>query len=147
MFGLAYYSKATKPFTEIELQELAENANTKNAHLSITGFLQFKKGYFLQYLEGEEASVKELMGAITLDERHKVLKLIYLPELECRHFERWFMRYWTYNEFSEINLISLLEHVLRDMKLEIYGEDALRQRIVDLVKRMSKFQHLYVNGS
>lgn len=138
MFALTYHSQATRSFNEEELYELAASASNENSQLAVTGFLQHKKGTFLQYLEGEKAVVLQLMSKIAQDERHTVTRVVHLPDIGQRQFNRWHMRYWTFDQFVEIKLTDLLEEVLLEMNENVFGEKMLVDRITRLVTRMSK---------
>ena len=141
MFALTYHSRGARPFDEEELYELAASASKQNVRLGITGFLQYKKAAFLQYLEGEKAAVLSLMDKIAQDERHTITRIVHLPDIGQQHFGVWHMRYWTYDQFVEIKLTDLLEEVLLEMDENIYGEAMLIRSITRLVTRMSKESH------
>ena len=64
---------------------------TKNARLGITGLLIYRDGAFIQSLEGEEPTVRELYARIQADGRHfQVCTLQAIPMAE-RQFPDWSM--------------------------------------------------------
>lgn len=128
MFAVIYYSEATRSFSEEELYRLAQKASSNNEQLFVSGFLQYKKGHFLQYLEGEEAVVCTLMDTIKQDGRHTVTRILQLPDIERRRFKTWHMRYWTFNEFTQIELADLLEEVLLELDGQIYEEECYAKK-------------------
>ena len=138
MIALTYYSQATRAFNQEELYQLAYEASSKNRLLSVTGFLHYKKDHFLQYLEGEEETLLSLMDTITEDERHTVIRVLQLPEVNRRKFEDWYMRYWTASDFNQIELTDLVEGVLLDMNEHVFGEGVMRHRVMRLITRMAK---------
>lgn len=147
MFALVYVSRADYPFEEEDMSELESQSCDKNQRLSITGYLNYKKEKFLQYLEGERDVVLDLMSTIEQDERHTVLRTIYLPDIDKRLFEDCYMRYWTHNQLCEIKMDDMLEGVLLKMSTRIYGEEKLRERVTQLVKKMAQMHALYPQAS
>lgn len=90
-YHLVYSSRAVTPFTGAELLELLQQARAKNARLGITGLLLYKKGEFMQALEGAEGPVLALYRHIGKDPRHhQVVTLLSSPTTE-RLFPNWSM--------------------------------------------------------
>ncbi|SDM19421.1 Sensors of blue-light using FAD [Catalinimonas alkaloidigena] len=143
MFALTYISQATHPFSESDLYALESQACDKNERLAVTGYLNYKKGKFLQYLEGEQNVVLDLMHTIEQDPRHTVLRVMHLPEIKERRFHDCSMRYWTYNELLEIRMDDMVENVLLKMSAKVYGEDILQQMVTRLVTRMAEMHRLH----
>ena len=91
MFNLVYASTATKQFSDSGLLDMLHQARDKNARLGITGLLLYKQGSFMQALEGEESTVRELYDTIRKDPRHHhVLTLMALP-IPKHQFPNWSM--------------------------------------------------------
>nr|WKN34755.1 BLUF domain-containing protein [Tunicatimonas sp. TK19036] len=143
MFALIYVSQAIHSFDEEDIYDLESHSCSKNKRLSVTGYLNYKKGKFLQYLEGEKEIVLDLMATIDQDDRHNVLRTIHLPDLEERRFKDCYMRYWTYNQLVQIKVDDMLETVLLRMSERIYGEDKLRNHVLRLVTRMAEVHKLH----
>jgi hypothetical protein len=98
MLNLVYSSVAAKPFSRAELLDLLQHAREKNARLGITGILLYKKGSFMQALEGEESAVRALYAAIRTDPRHRqVVTLADLPIAQPR-FSDWSMGFENLDE-------------------------------------------------
>nr|WKN35170.1 BLUF domain-containing protein [Tunicatimonas sp. TK19036] len=140
MFALTYYSKAISAFDDERLYKLSAKARDKNRKLQVTGFLQYKDGYFLQYLEGTKSTVEDLMAAIAQDKRHTVLRTVYLAERDSRRFDNWHMRYWKESEFKHLKLADLLQDALRVIDPAHFGDKYLEERVTRLVDRMSEHQ-------
>lgn len=147
MFALVYVSQSNYHFDEEDIHELESQSCTNNQKLAVTGYLNYKKEKFLQYLEGEEVVVGELMNTIAQDKRHKVLRTLLLPSIDERLFEDCYMRYWTHNELVEIKMDDMLEWTLLKMSEHIYGEEKLRHRATQLVKKMAEMHTLHPKGS
>lgn len=93
MINLIYASSATEMLTEPALLEILEKAREKNARLGITGMLLYRGGNFLQVLEGEDESVRELYKVIRQDQRHKRVMLIAERPVSERNFAEWKMAF------------------------------------------------------
>jgi len=91
IFQLMYTSTAAHPMSETELIEVLTEARRFNAEHEITGMLLYLDGTFVQVLEGEEQTVRDLYARILLDPRHHGCKTYleeYVPE---RDFPEWTM--------------------------------------------------------
>lgn len=58
------------------LSDIADTCKKNNAVTGLQGFIVFKEGKFLQYLEGDEQRVLNLYQVISQDTRHKNIQLI-----------------------------------------------------------------------
>jgi hypothetical protein len=91
MLNLVYSSTAAKNLTRADLDALLHRARKKNARLGITGLLLYKRGEFMQALEGEEAAVRALYAVIRADPRHRrIVTLVDVPVAQPR-FPDWSM--------------------------------------------------------
>lgn len=138
MFALAYISRAKQQFDEPDLIGLAHQAAEKNRRLAVTGYLNFRRGIFFQYLEGVETAVRGLMDTIAADPRHEVLNMVSLGEMPERRFADWSMRYITPNEFSVIHLEDVLEGVLKTMLGHTFELPVVQATVLRLVVRISE---------
>lgn len=91
LMQLMYISRAVKPFTQQELEELVAKANSNNRHIDVTGSLVYNAGVFLQVLEGDKNQLLELYDTIKDDPRHHKVKKIYFEKADRRLFSKWFM--------------------------------------------------------
>ena len=80
-------------FERPDLLALCDQSADANFSLGITGYLYFRRGNFLQYLEGDELIVNALMERIKADERHQVTQIIYDNAIAQRRFPSWSMRF------------------------------------------------------
>lgn len=88
---LAYTSQATHPFSRRELLDLLHDARGFNAVDGITGLLIHSHGRFLQVLEGEAASLDDLLDRLRRDPRHNQPEVILDEMVDQRVFEGWAM--------------------------------------------------------
>ncbi len=77
MMFLIYVSSEVAPFSAVELRDLLAKSRSKNAQLGITGMLLYRRGKFMQILEGEEDAVQTLYRKITHDPRHRRIVILF----------------------------------------------------------------------
>src|SRR5665647_1617456 len=97
MYHLIYASSASKPFSQLELDDLLTKARQNNIRLGITGMLIYRDGNFIQLLEGEKDVVKKLYEIIRKDTRLNDSTIINETEVAERQFSDWTMHLRTYN--------------------------------------------------
>jgi hypothetical protein len=90
---LTYLSTAATRFKQSDLKGLLEVSRRGNAAVGVTGLLLYRDGYFLQYLEGPEETVRKTYERIKGDQRHHSARLIGSGRLEGRVFPAWWMGY------------------------------------------------------
>lgn len=95
---IAYASSARDPFTKEELLELLKKSRVKNQALGITGLLLYKSGNFLQILEGESSTLRDILQKIELDPRHRGFLTIFKRNIEEREFPDWSMAFRNLND-------------------------------------------------
>ncbi|MEJ6489706.1 BLUF domain-containing protein [Leucobacter sp. USCH14] len=91
--SLVYTSVATRPFSDAELDALLEQARSRNAALQVTGMLSYRNGSFVQFLEGSEEHLAELMTDISADSRHTDVRVLIDEPIAERQFSSWTMGY------------------------------------------------------
>lgn len=101
LFALMYSSNAADEVDERGLDEILEQARTKNAQLEITGILLFRRGRFFQYLEGPELRVRKLYDEIFQDPRHDNLRVLLELPVDERRFSSWTMGHAPLREAAE----------------------------------------------
>lgn len=92
-YQLIYSSESTTPMQVDDLEELLEQARSRNAHSGITGALVYVDGVFLQILEGEPAQVQGLMRRIAKDLRHQKVTVLMEDTVAAASFADWTMAY------------------------------------------------------
>ena len=78
-------------FCENELVSLLKQSREKNLRLGFTGLLLYKRGEFMQALEGEERSVEKMYSQIEKDSRHRDCSILRWEVLTERRFPDWSM--------------------------------------------------------
>ena len=111
VFAFVYLSVVVAPFSEMELEKLESHAAVRNRERGITGYLCSFDEAFIQYLEGTECDVLELVHLISKDRRHKIVNSIVLERVQGRKFLDWSMKRIRNTDLVE----SQLEHDLKGM--------------------------------
>jgi len=131
MVCLTYASKAHPDFTLDDLQDILNVSVVKNRELGITGMLVYDGTYFLQYLEGDEDTVKGVFEKIRDDSRHESVIMSGIFPVVKRHFADWAMGCMN------------SKHAIREVTKEVTGSekfypyDLTLQESVELLKRLS----------
>ena len=92
MKTVLYISEALHTFTAQELKELSFSSTLKNKSKGISGYLYYKDKHFLQYVEGDEQYINELINTIKTDPRHRFIMAIEENSLDDRRFPDWGMK-------------------------------------------------------
>lgn len=139
VFGLAYSSLAQTEFDDEALLALADFAAAKNETIGITGYLYYREGLFLQYLEGDQKAVEELMAKIVLDPRHRVLSTVSLPFGRERIFPHWYMRFLGSDlpGKSGPTLEDELAFILETTAKEHYCSDEVAAAVLHVTRRIA----------
>lgn len=117
---LIYISQATRKMSVADLSDIQEKAKTNNGPLDVTGSLFYNGGWFLQVLEGPEATLAKLYKKIERDPRHKNSRIIYNEPAKFRTFPRWSMNMTNLDDrqadkYDE--LVEVLKAVQEDRKI------------------------------
>jgi hypothetical protein len=95
MYFLIYSSYAVPGLNEEELKSMLVQARERNKEHLVTGLLLYFDGKFLQLIEGEKQTIKQLYHNITNDERHSSIVLLKDGDIDVRYFADWSMGYRT----------------------------------------------------
>ncbi|MEQ8289022.1 MAG: BLUF domain-containing protein [Gammaproteobacteria bacterium] len=142
MKGLVYISRATNPFSEDELTQLAQTAAARNKNNNITGYLSYdSEDRFIQYIESEETDLQQLFDSIYRDNRHRITHYI-RHDIEQRKFTGWGMRLIMDHEFKDIHdlMINHLFHISSAPSMVTY-KSKLIWSTVDTLADASHVQH------
>ncbi len=100
MRQVIYTSQATSPMSENEIIEMLKQAQKNNNEHGITGVLIFFLGRFVQYIEGEDQEVAQLVQNIQNDIRNTQLVILEDSQVDTRNFPDWSMGYQLYTEIQ-----------------------------------------------
>lgn len=90
---LLYVSRATFRQYDISDLDILRKAIDFNKTHGISGFLMREDGLFVQYIEGEDAAMKMVMGRIKRDVRHSDIRVVEENPVYKRAFDGWSMGY------------------------------------------------------
>lgn len=91
MLARVIYRSISKSPSAHDIAAILRTSRRNNASLGITGVLCHLRGAFMQYLEGEEASLEHLLGRIGRDPRHCQLVVLEYRLIAVRAFPQWSM--------------------------------------------------------
>ncbi|QTN38304.1 BLUF domain-containing protein [Cryomorphaceae bacterium] len=111
MKSIIYLSEESMDFNEEELKELSSSSEQRNKDRGITGFMSYKNGIFVQFLQGPDSAVDQLFNTINKDERHSVKKSLELP-FDEELFPAWGMRYYGHAQLGPTRFEDILELLL-----------------------------------
>lgn len=93
MIHIVYMSRAVRPLSDQDLQELLAQCRRDNGQRNITGVLFYSHGNIAQLIEGEKEVLEPLFDIISRDGRHSnVTKLVDKP-ITVRSFSEWSMAF------------------------------------------------------
>ncbi len=108
MQSIIYVSAARIAFSENDLQELSTRAAEVNSMKQVTGHLHYSASRFVQYIEGEQDALAEVMVRIQEDDRHQILHQFTEDSLASRRCPTWAMRWLRRADFVQVQLENLL---------------------------------------
>ena len=83
-----------------EIQSIMAVSNARNAAASVTGALLYTGARFAQWLEGDEAAVRDIMASIERDARHRDLVILEQCPAVARRFSEWSLVYLGHSTFA-----------------------------------------------
>lgn len=106
MKQIIYRSRLTDPRGASVVPEIVRSARMRNSIHGITGVLVFDGQSFCQHLEGDEAEVDHIFGAIRNDFRHTDLQILHEGPIRTRRYSVWSMAYGRSHEGAVIAAIA-----------------------------------------
>lgn len=103
------------PMTSDVLDEITQKSILNNQKVGITGMLLGIENRYLQYLEGEESEVRNLLQTIKKDGRHYEITQWVSGVSEERIFSDWSMGSWLMSN-AELEKLSALEEIRAFLK-------------------------------
>ncbi len=143
IYSLTYVSEQASALDEMQLIELVGKSEHKNKKLEITGYLCYFGNSFVQYLEGDESCVKELMTQIGIDQRHRVIKVVEVGTTASRRFPNWSMRLISTAGLCEIQIEHILKETIRGLSQRALEDGRIKPILVGIIEKIaSKQSHL-----
>ncbi len=91
LYSLTYVSSARAMFSSQELTAILSASQRNNTADNVTGMLVYRKGNFMQVLEGPEEAVRRVHHRIASDSRHSGLITLLEGRIPRRQFGEWSM--------------------------------------------------------
>jgi len=142
MHALIYLSNISQPLDQDDVIEIATRASVKNKRIGVTGFLSSRGSQFIQYLEGETETIKELIETIENDSRHNIQHTIHLRDQPHRHFANWSMRLITNEDESRVLPDDTLISVIQDIAKSNYEPAIIDAQIYTIINRISRILYM-----
>ncbi|HEX8507153.1 MAG TPA: BLUF domain-containing protein [Hymenobacter sp.] len=93
MNHIVYMSRAVRPLSDEDLQQLLDQCRRDNGTRQVTGVLFYSHGNIAQLIEGDPEILAPLFDKISHDGRHSnVVKLVDKP-ISARSFSEWSMAF------------------------------------------------------
>lgn len=102
LLAVVYTSVATEPFDEAQLSGLLAWCREWNGSVDVTGVLLYREGRFIQFLEGPEKAVRELVESISQDSRHTRVRVLLEDKVAERQFPEWTMGFQTLDDSTSM---------------------------------------------
>ncbi|WP_213815358.1 BLUF domain-containing protein [Glaciihabitans sp. dw_435] len=91
MLSIAYVSAATNPMSDEDVAAILTQARANNSSRGLTGSLLYRRGRFIQILEGPDDEVRARFAVIAADPRHRNVQTVSEKFIAERQFPEWTM--------------------------------------------------------
>lgn len=93
LMSFAYTSHASHALTQQDLEHLLKVSRARNAQFNVTGVLLYVNGCFMQYLEGAQRDLFEVIEFITTATQHHQIKMGEFLPISKRAYPDWTMAF------------------------------------------------------
>lgn len=136
VYRVAYVSFDVDDGIQGDIERLVAVCRQKNALMNITGVLTYTPPSIFQVLEGEEATVKNLLQTIATDPRHSDMSIVHEDRSDHRLFESWSM------EFCNIESRAPIMHEVVRLSTSLHDVSNAKQQAT----RVLSFLKSYYSG-
>ena len=91
--AVVYRSRSVTPMTDVDLFYLLAQARKRNASLGLTGLLLYDRGWFFQWIEGDDQALGGVWNRIRADPRHTEVVVFADQPIPVQIFAGWNMRF------------------------------------------------------
>jgi hypothetical protein len=137
---IVYVSQAAKAFSTDNLAALLEHSRDRNSADDITGLLiyryndDFRRGNFLQVLEGSEDALADVWRRISSDPRHHTIIVLDEGESDARAFGDWSMGFRNVDEQDLASFVGFSQ-----LGSDQFWQDAKKQALPDALAALRSF--------
>lgn len=139
IFHLVYRSSAREDLDRYSILNIINKAQMMNDKAGLTGLLIYRQNTFIQLLEGDEKTVKEVYAKIVKDRRHSDVKVLIESKSSMRIVPQFSMNY--VESLSEDASIHSLFEVFEQMVSESPKDKNL---IMPLLTKLTKYSNLNI---
>lgn len=107
MHLIVYTSEYTGDEMQADVKQIVAASRRNNAQAGVTGVMFSHDSRFLQFIEGAEADIRQLMSRIQLDPRHSNIQMLFDEPIPERGFGSWNMDHFEIQSGSHLELKSL----------------------------------------
>ena len=137
---IVYVSQSAKAFSTGDLGALLEHSRDRNAADDITGLLiyryneDFRRGNFLQVLEGPEDALADVWNRISSDPRHHTIIVLEEGESDALAFGDWSMGFRNVDEQDLAGFVGFSQ-----LGSDAFWQDAKKQALPDALATLRSF--------
>ena len=137
---IVYVSQSAKAFSTGDLGALLEHSRDRNAADDITGLLiyryneDYRRGNFLQVLEGPEDALADVWNRISSDPRHHTIIVLEEGESDARAFGDWSMGFRNVDEQDLAGFVGFSQ-----LGSDAFWQDAKKQALPDALATLRSF--------
>lgn len=91
--AVIYRSRAVSPQADLDLLYLLAHARQRNEALGLSGLMIYDRGFFFQWLEGDDVPLGKVWNSIRRDPRHRDLLVLADQPIPVRLFDDWHMQF------------------------------------------------------
>lgn len=91
--AVIYRSRAVSPQTDLDLFYLLAHARQRNDALGLSGLIIYDRGFFFQWLEGNNVGLGKVWNSIRRDPRHHDVLVLADQTIPVRLFQDWHMQF------------------------------------------------------
>lgn len=128
LYHLSYASNQADDLTSSDLREILEVARSTNEKNDVTGLLLHRDKSFMQVLEGDEKTVKDLYSQIAGDARHKDVEILFSEPVEKREFSDWSMAFTELDDVTISEIPGFSDFLIDDTQPRKFLEDLSRSK-------------------
>lgn len=144
-YQIIYSSESSVPMQLDDLEEILKHARSSNATKGITGALVFVEGVFLQILEGDRTSVRDLMAKISVDVRHQTVTVLREGEISSAIFSDWKMAFVSatseqISKWAGLSGTTEIPEILTDIRQDPHRAAQVAQSILSALAPESTIQ-------
>lgn len=136
MYYLCYKSELALKTSEEELIKILQVAQANNLKNQVTGMLLYIDNHFIQLIEGEKETIKNLFKKIAIDKRHYGVKILSEGDVPKRFFPNWIMGF---RALSPQDLKDMAEmNGLKELSIESLLDEATPHISIEFLKSFYK---------